>query len=204
MKYILCYGDSNTFGFNPADGSRYKKNERWSAILSDILGSGYKVLEEGCNNRTLYFKNPAGFEQSGCGYFGKCLEKCNEPDWAILALGINDTQFLYKADASTFEQGMLYLVENIHKKFANTKILILGPSVITQNILNSFFAQMFDETSIEKSKIICNIYEKIAKEHKCRFLDLNSIVTTSEIDGLHYDVASHQKIAEAVAGIING
>ena len=33
MKKILCYGDSNTFGYNPYDASRYNEHTRWTAIL---------------------------------------------------------------------------------------------------------------------------------------------------------------------------
>ncbi len=204
MKNILCYGDSNTFGFNPVDGSRYKKQERWTGVLAEILGSKYNVFEQGCNNRTMYFENPAGFEQSGCEYFEECLKKYIELEWVILALGINDTQFLYKADENTFKKGLSMLIESVRERLENTKILVLGPSIIRNNILNSFFAQMFDKTSIEKSKIICGIYKKIAQEHNCCFLDLNDIVQTSEIDGLHYDIAAHKKIALAIADIMNG
>ena len=38
MKKILCYGDSNTFGYNPYDASRYNEHTRWTAILQNILG----------------------------------------------------------------------------------------------------------------------------------------------------------------------
>ena len=202
MHSILCYGDSNTFGFNPLDGSRYKKSERWSGILSDILGEQYKVIEEGCNNRTMFFKNSAGGEYSGCEYFKTCLKKYANIDFFVLALGINDTQFFYNADELTFEKGLLSLINDIHAFYENAKILVLAPSVIQKNILNSFFAQMFDKTSIDKSKVISDVYRRVADEQGCFFIDLNKIVQTSNIDGLHYDVAAHWKIAEAVAEVI--
>lgn len=203
MKNILCYGDSNTFGFNPADGSRYKKSQRWSGILSEILGAQYRVFEEGCNNRTMYFKNTAGLKQSGCEYFCECLKKYDSIDFVVLGLGINDTQFFYNADETTFQKGLMSLISDTRNSFNEAKILVLAPSIIKKDILNSFFAQMFDETSIEKSKIICNIYKKIAEKQNCLFLDLNQIAQTSDTDGLHYGVEAHKKIAAAVAQIIN-
>lgn len=203
MKKVLCYGDSNTFGFNPADGSRYQKTQRWSGMLVDLLGSQYRVIEEGCNNRTLYFENAAGLITSGCKYFTKCLKKYDNIDFVILALGLNDTQFLYNADESTFQKGLSALISDSRKFFSSAQILVLAPSVIKKTILNSFFAQMFDETSIEKSKIICDIYKKITDNQGCLFLDLNTIVTPSDIDGLHYDIDAHKKIAKEVAKIIS-
>ena len=41
MKRILCYGDSNTWGHNPKDASRFRENERWTKLLQQ------KLVEEG-------------------------------------------------------------------------------------------------------------------------------------------------------------
>ena len=38
MKRIVCFGDSNTFGHNPLDGSRLPRDQRWTGILSDLFG----------------------------------------------------------------------------------------------------------------------------------------------------------------------
>ena len=65
MKKILCFGDSNTFGFNPETGARFDKNSRWSGILASLLFPEYEIIEEGMNNRTGFFKNPEGLKQSG-------------------------------------------------------------------------------------------------------------------------------------------
>ena len=47
MKTILCYGDSNTYGYNPSNGFRYPENVRWTGRLQSALGEGYKIIEEG-------------------------------------------------------------------------------------------------------------------------------------------------------------
>ena len=49
MKKILCYGDSNTYGFIPTNCARYSKDERWSGILSNLLAPDFEILEEGLN-----------------------------------------------------------------------------------------------------------------------------------------------------------
>ena len=33
MTTILCYGDSNTYGYNPVNGLRYPKDVRWTGCL---------------------------------------------------------------------------------------------------------------------------------------------------------------------------
>ena len=34
MKRILCFGDSNTWGFAPKDGYRFDENTRWTGPVS--------------------------------------------------------------------------------------------------------------------------------------------------------------------------
>ena len=57
MVEIVCFGDSNTFGFNPKNGKRYDENTRWSGILKRKLKDKFNVIEAGCNNRTCYSIN---------------------------------------------------------------------------------------------------------------------------------------------------
>ena len=52
MIYILCYGDSNTWGRKPIEDARFPLDERWPGVLRQQLGSGYWVIEEGLNGRT--------------------------------------------------------------------------------------------------------------------------------------------------------
>ena len=58
MKTILCYGDSNTYGYNPVTGGRWPEDIRWTGRLQQLLGNKYKVIEEGCNGRTTIYKAP--------------------------------------------------------------------------------------------------------------------------------------------------
>ena len=44
MKKILCYGDSNTFGYNPFDASRLDEKTRWTALLQENLGSDFEII----------------------------------------------------------------------------------------------------------------------------------------------------------------
>ena len=55
---------------------------------------------------------------------------------------------------------------------------------------------MFNETSIQKSKEIGQIYKKIAKKLGCYIFDINEFTKPSDTDGLHYNEASHKLISE--------
>ena len=38
MKVILCYGDSNTWGFDPLTQERFLPRVRWTGVLARQLG----------------------------------------------------------------------------------------------------------------------------------------------------------------------
>lgn len=197
MNRILCFGDSNTFGFNPLNGSRYISNERWAGILKESIKDSYELIEAGCNNRTGFFNNPAGKEFSGLRVFPEYLKKYN-PDIIILAIGINDLQFQYNSSNQDIEEGLVKYL----KLIKNKKTILLIPSIIEKCILKSFFAQMFDKTSIEKSKELHKIYKNFAIKNNLTYIDLNKIVKPSSIDGLHYDIEMHKIIAQSILKVL--
>ena len=38
MRHILCYGDSNTWGYTPGTGERHAPDVRWTGVLRRLLG----------------------------------------------------------------------------------------------------------------------------------------------------------------------
>lgn len=200
MKKILCYGDSNTFGFNPEDFSRYDKNTRWTGVLQKNLGKEYKVINEGANNRNGFVSNPQGDLYCAQKHYPELISKSENIDIIILAIGTNDLQFLYNANFDTFEQGLEKLIPISKKKTGN--IIIIPPVILSDNILNGFFKIQFNKTSILKSQTVGEIYYKLAKIHNCRIFDINKFTKPSETDGLHYSKDSHKLIADNLAKFI--
>ena len=201
MKKILCFGDSNTFGFIPQNGGRYPKNIRWSGRLAQILGNFYKVIEAGCNNRTCFVNNPAGIEQTGYKILPALLEK--DFDCVIIALGINDLQKFFRPNVTQIRVGLQNLVNIVNNKCPDAKIIIAAPSCLSIDVLRGSFSFQFDKISIEFSKKIAEIYKQVANENDCEFVNLNEIAAVSKIDGLHYDEQAHEKIAYALSNIVS-
>lgn len=202
MKKILCYGDSNTFGFNPQNCTRYDKNTRWSGILSKLLENKFEIIEEGMNNRTGFFKNPEGLKQSGSEYLPIYLQNHKDIDICILALGTNDAQFFYNLDCQNTKKGLENLISIIKDTNSNTQIIIIPPVKITENILHSGFSLMFNKNSIDTIKQVFPIFEQTAKDNNCFYFDFNKIALPSPYDGIHYSEDSHKIIAEALAKFI--
>lgn len=196
MKKVLCFGDSNTFGFIPGSGKRYDKNTRWSGILTQLAAEKFEIIEAGCNNRTAFTDNPAGFEQTGYKVLPTLLNK--DLDCVILAIGVNDLQIFYNPSFEEIKNGMRRLVDIVREHCPKAEIILVSPARLTDNIFNGYFRAMFDKMSIEKSLHLSEIYESIAKEKNCRFADWDKIVTVSPKDGLHLEPDAHKKIAEAM------
>lgn len=201
MKKILCYGDSNTFGFIPETCGRYTKNERWSGILSEILPN-FEIIEEGMNNRTGFFKNPEGLKQSGGEYLPIFLQNRRDINICILAVGTNDAQFFYDLNETNLQNGLQHLIDSIRNVNPETQIIIIPPVKITENILTSRFSMMFDKNSIEKIQRLFPIFAKKAVENNCLYFDFNKITNPSKTDGLHYTIDSHKIIAKKLAEFI--
>ena len=120
MTTILCYGDSNTYGYNPVNGLRYPKDIRWTGVLQKLLGEEYAVIEEGCNGRTTVFEDVAEPWKAGLGYLKPCLNTHKPIDFVIMMLGSNDLKRVFHASAKEIADGAEQLV-SIIKEFTKEK-----------------------------------------------------------------------------------
>lgn len=199
-KNVLCYGDSNTFGFNPKDGSRYDENTRWTAILQKNLGAEYNVINDGMPNRTGFVDNPAGILFSAQKHFPETLSKFDNVYALILAIGTNDFMLKYNITFDTVENRLNNLIKIAKEK--TDSIIVIPPPIINENVLKGFFSTMFDKTSIAKSKEAGAIFKKVAANNNCSYFDINDFASPSDIDGLHYDEKSHKLIADKLTAFI--
>ncbi len=197
MKKILCFGDSNTFGFNPKNGTRFDKNIRWTGVLQNLCTENFQIVENGCNNRTAFSVNPSGKNFTGNKILPELLN--DNFEYVILSVGINDLQNQYDVSEKDIEIGITNLIEIVRLTLPDTKIILISPPALTKNVLKSpFFSTLFNEKSIEKSKKLAKIYERIAQKTGSDFIDLNKIATPSTADGLHFEEEEHKKIATEI------
>src|SRR6185436_143967 len=94
MKTILCFGDSNTWGFIPESITepfwrRHAPDVRWPGVLARELGSGYSVIEEGLGGRTTVHDDPVMGNRNGSLHLPPCLESHKPLDLVVLMMGTN-------------------------------------------------------------------------------------------------------------------
>lgn len=200
MSTILCYGDSNTWGYDPATGERFDRNTRWTGILRNTLGDGYWVIEEGLNGRTTVWDDPIELHKNGATYLPPCLETHKPLELVIIMLGTNDLKQRFSLPPSDIAKGAGVLVKIVQKSEVALgdkapKVLLMAPP---PTVTLTEFAEMFEGAG-EKSKKFGEYYKAVAEELGCAFLDAGSVIVSSELDGIHFDAPQHRKLGEAVA-----
>ena len=68
MKQILCFGDSNTWGYDPTNGGRYPYDVRWTGRLQQMLPD-CRILSADIKDARLCFTtiwNPDGWDMTFC------------------------------------------------------------------------------------------------------------------------------------------
>lgn len=207
MKTILCYGDSNTYGYNPSNCLRYDRSIRWPGHLQDVLGERFSVVEEGCNGRTTVTDDPVEGWKNGLDYLKPCLNSHKPVDMVILMLGTNDLKEIFHKTAEEIAHDAGILVDVIQSFTAEKqgylpKIILVSPPRIGEGMPSSMFSNSFTPRTIAESGAFATYYGQVAKEKGCIFFDAASCVEPSEEDSLHLTAEGHLALAEALAEVV--
>lgn len=200
MKQILCFGDSNTYGYVPENGARYGWGERWTSIVSEKLtGKDYRVIEEGLCGRTTIFDDPLRDGRRGTELLPTLLETHNPVDAVVLMLGTNDCKTAYGANAEIIGKGIIRLLEQIERYAPHSRVLLVSPIHLGEQVYQKEFDPEFSESSIAVSKGLSPVYQRIAQERGIGFLDASHYASPSNADQEHMDLSGHARLAQAVS-----
>ena len=205
-KIVLCFGDSNTWGFNPVTGDRYPYGTRWPGVLASVLGPGFRVVEEGLNGRTTAFEDSLEEGRNGKRLLPVLLRTHAPIDLIVIMLGTNDVKprFGLRAEDIGLAMGALAdvaLASGAGPSFQAPRVLLVSPPPVSC-LPECFFPSHFDATSITKSQELPCCFEAVAKERGCGFFDAATAAVCSEIDGVHLDTQGHGGLGEALAGVV--
>ena len=205
MRTILCFGDSNTWGYVPGTaGERFPPGIRIPGALQALLGSGYRVLEEGLNGRMSVWDDPMSPDRNAKRQLPFLLESHSPLDLVSIMLGTNDLKAymnLGPHDIALAQEVLIDLVDAAKCGPGGSRpaILLIAPPLVVET--PTPFGHKFDG-AIPKSLALADAYREVAREKKCLFLDAGSLARTSVRDGIHLDPESHRSIAEAMADAI--
>ena len=203
MKTVLCYGDSNTWGYDPASSNRFSRDVRWTRVLGRELGDEYEVIEAGLNGRTTVWDDPIEGYKNGKEQLIPCLTTHKSLDLVIIMLGTNDLKMRFSVSAFDIAKSAGVLVGMTQSSETgpdngSPAVLLISPAPVGKL---TDFAEMFQGAEA-KSRKFSGHYRLIAEEYGCSFLDAGEIIVSSDVDGIHFEGSEHQKLGKAVAAAV--
>ena len=207
MKNILCYGDSNTYGFVPGEGGRYPKDVRWPGRLQAMLGPDYDVIEEGCNSRTTVYFDPKEPWLCGETYLRPCLKSHKPLDTVIIMLGSNDLKHYFYTTPQKIADGAGRLVDITREYLATqqdaaARIILVAPPLILPGIESAFDDDEHHADAAPASREFASEYLRVAKEKGCDYLDAAAICEISPLDCIHMTADAHAALAKALLNML--
>ncbi len=199
-KRILCFGDSNTWGYNGINKERFDEDTRWTGRLQKLLGEEYTVIEEGHNGRTTVWDDPVENRLAGLTYLWPCMESHSPFDLIIFMLGTNDTKTYFSMTAQNIADAAGRLVRiaqtcEFGRDKKPPKVLLVSPIRIDDNETLDY---MFGKQAAEKSLGFPEAFRKIAEECGCYYMDAALYAGPGDADGLHMAEESHESLAAAM------
>lgn len=207
-KTIVCFGDSNTHGYNSRTGGRFTEKERWTCLLSDFLGDNFYIKEEGLGGRTTVFPDPLSEGLDGLSYLTPCLMTHEPVDLLLIMLGTNDTKERYCATPENIAKGLSRLLAKaIASKDAwrnQPNIFVIAPPPIEEGYADTVIGGEMGSRCAQKSRLLAPLYDETAKLYGCHFLDAAAIpgMGMYPYDHMHLSLDSHRLLAEKLAELI--
>ena len=206
VKTILAYGDSLTWGSNPATGGRHPEAVRWPTVLEKALEGRARVVTDALRGRTTaYDEYLADCDRNGARILPTVLYTHAPIDLVILMLGSNDMKPHIAGRAVASLQGMRRLVSIVKNHnpglsgLEAPEVLIVAPPPLCETA-DPFFAAML-AGGVEQSAMLASHYSDLADELGCGFFDAASVARTAPADGIHLDAENTVALGKALAPI---
>lgn len=207
-KKILCYGDSNTYGYMPAgNGKRFPAYARWTGQLQTLLGDDYAIIEEGCGGRPADADIEGEEFKNGMPYLRTALHTHKPLDMVILMLGTNDLKSFLHKDEFMIADDLRKMINIIHSYMSLKQdyvpdVLLMCPAPLKDSAVSGPFGASFDENAVKVSRKLHPLFQKIAQESGSLYLDFGCFAEVSDADGVHLTLQAHTLAAHKIASII--
>ena len=208
-RNILCFGDSNTHGYDSRTMGRFGVDERWTMLLADMLGKEYHILEEGLSGRTAVFDDPLFGGLSGLSVLLPTMMSHEPLDLVVIMLGTNDTKARFGASAANIASGLRRLTRYAlaytdFYRGGKPNVLLIAPPHIDPRYIDTQAAGDMGEGCAEKSQQLAEWLEPAARELGVHFLDAQKIpgVEMAPYDWMHLSLEAHRAFARYLAEYI--
>ena len=186
-RRILCYGDSNTYGYDPRSylGGRYPDTVRWTALLER---KGWVIFNEGENGRCIPHR---AWE---IDQLAQQLVQ-TEIDAVVIMLGTNDLlqepELSAEECARRMERFISELIRRIGPEWPG-QILLAAPPPMRRG------AWIISAEILETSAHLPNCYEAVAERTGIAFADIEIPEDGLSFDGVHLSGSGHRAVADTL------
>ena len=167
---MICFGDSNTWGYDPSDKFGQNYSPRWTDLLAEK--TGWTVINEGVNGREV--------PDEHC-----CVPE--DTDLFLVMLGTNDLLQLDTPEAAA-QRMEVFLSGAAPEKL----ILVAPPAMVWGEWVQ-------DQELIEDSVRMAALYEALAGRLGVRYLNAGNWNVPLAFDGVHFTLEGQEVFAEALA-----
>lgn len=205
MPTILTFGDSNTYGTTPmrnAEDRQPRIRARWPVVMANTLG--WSLVEEGLPGRTTRYPSPImGPHMDGRIGLFIALESHGPIDALTIMLGTNDLKVHFDATPQDVADGAAFLLDvalsdEMQARHGGFEPILIAPP---RPFEAGPFAEEFAGAD-EKGARLADALRAVAEARDIPFFDANSVISCSEVDGIHFDADAHGVLGRAMAAFI--
>ena len=180
-RVMLCFGDSNTYGYDPRGffADRYQEEDRWLDILSKK--TGWTILNAGQNGREIP-RTVLQYQQA------EQLIARTSPSLIAVMLGTND--ILQGATAQEAASRMEEFLRHLHPRCP--PILLIAPPPMQSG------TWVTGQALLEESRMLAESYQELARKMHIFFADAGLWNVSLAFDGVHFTEAGHRSFAEGL------
>lgn len=177
---VLCFGDSNTYGYDPRGffGNRYDSEDRWVDLLAKK--TGWEVINLGANGREIP-RNGAPLS---------LLDEYTPVDIFLVMLGTND--LLQGATAAEAAAGMEAFLNSLLPRCKN--ILLVAPPPMKRG------AWVPSDAMVTESIQLAEGYKLLAEKMNIPFVDTHDWKIELCFNGVHFTEDGHHSFAGNLVG----
>lgn len=183
-RRILCYGDSNTYGYDPRSylGGRYPESVRWTALLQ---AQGWDIFNAGQNGRSIP-RN--GWEIETLAQ----LIRRHQPDIVTVMLGSNDLLQDPALSAAGCGERMKRFLKALLEQTPPCQFLLIAPPPMALG------AWVDNPQIVETSQRLGAQYRALAQKLGIAFADANDWDVELTYDGVHFSERGHRAFSVGI------